>query len=335
MTAPRRAEGPRRPRGAKSPAVSNPTVNSPSAAHHAPAGASPRDENPAMAYSVDYALPASHHQIDGGGQQGRGRYVAGPAATVRVLGCSGSMAQGCRTTAFLLGKSVLIDAGSGLGDLSIDEQVAIDHVLITHSHLDHVLGLPLLADSVIRRRRGQPPIQVHALPETLEVLRQHLFNNHLWPDFTRLPTLDAPVLEFCPVQVGDVLSLSGHPITVLPAAHSVPAVGYAVHGPSAAWAYTGDTGPNPGLWSALARLPVKQLVIEIAFPQAEQPLAAISGHHCPSTLAAELRHAPPGAEVWLTHIKPGEIEAVEADLRQHLPDVPVRLLYAGKRLQLA
>ena len=47
--------------------------------------------------------------------------------TLRVLGCSGSIASGCKTTAFLLDDDVLIDAGTGVGDLPLDALARIDH----------------------------------------------------------------------------------------------------------------------------------------------------------------------------------------------------------------
>src|SRR5204863_3920085 len=121
--------------------------------------------------------------------------------TIRVLGCSGAIAAGCRTTSFPLDASVLIDAGTGVGDLSLDELARIDHILISHSHLDHVLAIGLLADSVLRLRAAQRrgPIIVHALPETLAALRDHIFNGVIWPDFTRLPSVEAPVLQLKPV----------------------------------------------------------------------------------------------------------------------------------------
>ena len=116
---------------------------------------------------------------------------------VRVLGCSGSMAQGHHTTSFLVDDDLLIDAGSGVGTLTTNALHRIDHVLLTHSHLDHVLALPLLADIVIRHRQERElgPITVHALPATVQTLQEHLFNNRLWPDFTRIPSAAAPVLR--------------------------------------------------------------------------------------------------------------------------------------------
>ncbi|MBP6338178.1 MAG: 3',5'-cyclic-nucleotide phosphodiesterase [Vitreoscilla sp.] len=255
---------------------------------------------------------------------------------IRVLGCSGSIAQGCRTTAFLLDDDVLIDAGTGVGDLTLDELTRIDHILLSHAHLDHVLGIPLLADSVMRRRQGRPPIQVHALPPTLAVLRQHLFNDQLWPDFTRLPSSTRPVLALHELQIGQTLTLGQHQrrIQVLPAVHTVPAVGYAVHGPKGVWAYTGDTGPNPALWQALRTLPLAQLVIEIAFPESERAVANDSRHHCPSTLVAELAQVPAEVQVLLTHIKPGEMDTVLADLAARLPGPMPVALQMGQVLAL-
>jgi ribonuclease BN (tRNA processing enzyme) len=249
---------------------------------------------------------------------------------IRVLGCSGSIAAGSRTTAFLLDDDVLIDAGTGVGDLTLDEMARVEHILVSHSHLDHVLAIGLLADSVSRRRAGLPPIIVHALPATLSALRTHLFNGVIWPDFTRLPSPKQPVLRFVPFAVGKVLTLGTRRIEVLPAEHTVPAVGFAVlpADPAAgAWVFTGDTGPNSALWQRLARLRVADLVIETAFGDQEQELAKMSAHMCPSTLARELLALAPGVRVHITHIKPGEVDSVMAQISalEHNHHLPVAL----------
>jgi ribonuclease BN (tRNA processing enzyme) len=255
---------------------------------------------------------------------------------IRVLGCSGAVAAGDRTTSFLVDGDLLIDAGTGVGDLTLSEMAAVDHILISHSHLDHVLGIGLMADSVLRRRlaRGAGPIRVHALPQTLEALRQHVFNGVIWPDFTRLPSPQTPALCFEPVSVGQILAFGRRRVEVLPARHTVPAVGYAVF-PSAsapAWVYTGDTGPNPALWERLTCLPVAQLVIETAFGNDEQRLADLSQHLSPRTLEAELRQLPGAVQVLITHIKPGEVEAVMREVATHGTPHHVRALVTGETL---
>ena len=239
---------------------------------------------------------------------------------IRVLGCSGAIAAGYKTTAFLLDDDVLIDAGTGVGDLPLDALAAIDHILLSHSHLDHVLGIPLLADAVLRLRAaaGRPPIQVHALPETLDALRRHIFNGVIWPDFTRLPSREAPVLSLHPFQIGERLDIGGRAIEVLPAVHTVPAVGFAVDGgPQAGhahWVFTGDTGPNPVLWRRLAELRLSHLVIETAFSDDEAELAHVSQHLCPADLGRELAQLAGSVDVRITHIKPGEVDAVMRDV---------------------
>jgi ribonuclease BN (tRNA processing enzyme) len=244
-----------------------------------------------------------------------------PAAPrLQVLGCSGSIAAGCRTTAFLLDDSVLIDAGTGVGDLSLDALARIDDILVSHSHLDHVLAIPLLADSVMKQRFAQPergPIRVHGLPATLAALRTHLFNGQLWPDFTALPSVQRPILALQPFRVGDVLTLgaAARRVEVLPAAHTVPAVGFAVDGPSGWWVYSGDTGPNPALWAALKGRRIAHLVIETAFGDDERWLADLSGHLAPATLATELAQLDGSVPVHITHPKPGEMGAVLAQIR--------------------
>jgi ribonuclease BN (tRNA processing enzyme) len=238
---------------------------------------------------------------------------------IRVLGCSGSIAAGSRTTSFLLDDSILIDAGTGVGDLTLDEMVHIDHIVVTHSHLDHVLAIGLLADSVTRRRHAaqRPPVQVHALAATIAALRLHIFNGVIWPDFTQLPDKAHPVLQFHAIEVGQVLQLGSRRVEVLPASHTVPAVGYAVlarQPGGGAWVFTGDTGPNPALWQRLASLPMAALVIETAFGDDETALASISKHLCPAQLQSELACLAAPTDVFITHIKPGEVDAVMSEI---------------------
>ena len=264
--------------------------------------------------------------------------AAGTSPRVRVLGCSGSIAAGCRTSAFLIDDDVLIDAGTGVGDLTLAELARIDHVLVSHSHLDHVLAIALLADSVIRLRQAarRPPIRVHALAATLAALRAHVFNDVIWPDFTRLPSAERPVLQLIPIAHGERLTLGGKSIEVLPALHSVPAAGFAVAAGDAWWVYTGDTAPNPALWQRLRGMKVAQLVIEAAFGNDECALAAASRHLCPATLGAELGQLAgalnPCVDVFITHIKPGAHAAVMAEIAAIATPHRIRALAAGEVL---
>jgi cAMP phosphodiesterase len=240
----------------------------------------------------------------------------------------------------VLDDDVLIDAGTGVGDLTLDELARIDHILVSHSHLDHVLAIGLLADSVIRPREaaGRPPVKVHALAPTIAALRTHIFNGVIWPDFTRLPSAAHPVLELVPIEHGQCLQLGARTVEVLCASHTVPACGFAVQGGAGWWVYTGDTGPNAQLWQRLREMRVAHLVIETAFGDDEIELARISRHLCPATLARELAAlAGPlnaAVDVHITHIKPGELEAVMSEIASQPTPHRVRALSVGQVMEL-
>ena len=241
---------------------------------------------------------------------------------VRVLGCSGAIGKDCRTTSFLLDHDVLVDAGTGVGDLSLDEMADIEHVLLTHSHLDHVTSLPLMVDAVGARRSR--PLQVHALQATLDALQTHIFNNVIWPDFSRIPNPEAPFISFHPLAHGETLELCGKQIEVLTAVHSVPAAGYAARsagtlpggGARPSWVFTGDTESNPALWARVNQLDVAMLVIETAFSNRESALAKRSQHLSPDSLAHELASIPLGKRypIYITHTKPAETELIMAEI---------------------
>ena len=140
---------------------------------------------------------------------------------LRVLGCSGSIGgQHNRTTSFLVDQDILIDAGTGVGDLSLPELTLIDHIFVTHSHLDHVNSIAFFLDSVGALR--PKPVTVYAMAPTIETLKKHLFNWDIWPDFTQIPTPEQPWLRYHEIDVGTVITLGGRKITALPAIHTVP-----------------------------------------------------------------------------------------------------------------
>ena len=178
-------------------------------------------------------------------------------------------------------------------------------------------------------------MQVHALAPTLSALRAHIFNGVIWPDFTRLPEPAHPVLAFVPIVVGQIVMLGERQVEVLPAAHTVPAVGYAVSRVGGqAWVFTGDTGPNPALWQRLSTLALSALVIETAFGDDELELAGISQHLCPAQLRQELAQLKAPVDVLITHIKPGEVDAVMSEIGAQTSEHRIQALVSGQVMAL-
>jgi ribonuclease BN (tRNA processing enzyme) len=252
---------------------------------------------------------------------------------LRVLGCSGGIGgRQLRTTSFLLENDVLIDAGSGVGDLSLAELARIDHVFVTHSHLDHITSIPFLVDTVGGMRAQ--PIVVHATAATIEILRNHIFNWSIWPDFSQIPSPEAPYLRFQEIVLGKTVTVGGCQITPLPAVHTVPAVGYHLDSGRGSLVFTGDTGPNDALWKVINRIRnLKVLIIETAFANKERQLAEISRHLCPSMLAEELAKMEGRPEVWITHLKPGEIELTMQEIEEVAGSYRPRMLQNGQVIE--
>ena len=226
---------------------------------------------------------------------------------LRVLGCSGGIGGNLHTTSFLLDHDVLIDAGTGVGELSLTELSMIDHVFVTHAHLDHIASIPFMVDSAGFMR--DRPLTVYAGKETLDILRKHIFNWQIWPDFSGIPNDRQPFLRYQPLELGESIVLDGRRITPVPANHTVPAVGYHLDSGAASLVFSGDTTIQDALWEAVNKISnLRYLIIETAFSDGERELAVLSKHLCPAMLADELKKLRGDAEVFITHLKPGEVE---------------------------
>ncbi len=252
---------------------------------------------------------------------------------VRVLGCSGGIGAKARTTSFLIDHDVLLDAGTGVEDLSVSELAAIDHVFLTHSHLDHIAALPLLVDSVggLRSR----PLVVHALPETIHALKTHIFNWVIWPDFTEIPRYDQPWMVFEPLSIGATVSLGERSICSLPASHTVPALAFHVHTPRASLVFSGDTGPNDEFWRQVNAVQnLRYLIIETAFGNRDQDLAVTAKHLFPIQLAQELAKLQREAQVLITHLKPSDRAVIEREIMAWAGRFAPRILERGDEFEL-
>ncbi|MCH9639641.1 MAG: 3',5'-cyclic-nucleotide phosphodiesterase [Betaproteobacteria bacterium] len=236
---------------------------------------------------------------------------------LKVLGCSGGIGDGSQTTAMLLDTDILIDAGTGVGSLSLHELAKIDHVFVTHAHLDHVAFIPFLVDTVGFAR--DKPITVHATQETLRVLQEHLFNWHIWPDFTKIPDDEAPYMRYETVTLGEVVEIDGRKITPLPANHVVPAVGYQLDSGQASLVFTGDTTTNDELWAVVNKITnLKYLIIESAFCEEKREIAIRSKHLCPSLLKKELEKLERDADIYITHLKQGEAALTMREIKARI-----------------
>jgi ribonuclease BN (tRNA processing enzyme) len=250
---------------------------------------------------------------------------------LRVLGSAGAEFPNFRPPAFLIDDRVLLDAGTIGSVLTEEEQWKLDTIFITHSHLDHIRAIPALADNIIIKNLRHS-VTVFSIQDVISALRDHMFNNIIWPDFTRLPTPDSPVLLFETIHAGVEYNVSDYRIRAIPVNHTVPTVGYRVCKGSTTLVYTGDTGPTDEIWQYVNG--IDALIVEVSFPNSMESLALMTKHLTCSLLRVELDKIDRlPKRIFITHPKPQYYDNIRAEI-ESLGRTEIELLHDGAVFEL-
>jgi cAMP phosphodiesterase len=238
---------------------------------------------------------------------------------LRVVGCHGGETPRHRTSAFVVDEVIAIDAGSLTSGLELSAQCALRAVLVSHAHLDHIRDLATIADN--RTQNGCPPLHIVTTPPTIAVLRKHFFNGLLWPDFSKIPNAKTPAIKYVPLKLEAHTKVFGYTVRAIEVNHTIDTCAFIVEAPkergSGTIAYSGDTGPTDRLWEVLNATPkLRAMLMEVSFPNDEQRVATLSGHHTPRTLAEDLRKFEKASDIpfLLYHIKPSFQAKVEKEV---------------------
>lgn len=241
-------------------------------------------------------------------------------------------------TSFLIGETVVVDAGSTTEALSIDEQRRIRHVLVSHSHMDHTASLPFLVENIFDDH--QHPVTIHSTKGVLALLRRAIFNNDTWPDFTRIPNDLAPLVQFVEVQPEVPFTIEGlenGPLKVLPVTvdHVVPTVGFVLRQGDVSLVYTSDTGPTTRIWDVANATPdLGAVIVECSFPERLQHVAEVGQHLTPATLARELEKLDGEVPVYLSHFKPAYLDELRREVAAVSFPQPVEELVQDREYEL-
>jgi len=234
----------------------------------------------------------------------------------------------------LFDQDILIDCGTGIGDLSMDEMTQIQHVFLTHSHIDHTVSLPLLIDTLFGE--VDHPLTVHGTQETIDAVRTHIFNWVMWPDFSEIPSKENPSLIFKIIEHDQEVVMGDRSFLPIPVNHVVPTVGYAVKSAEGGvFVFSGDTAENDTLWPVMNAFDkIDVFVVETAFDDGLEELATMAGHYSPSTLAKDLQKLDHDCNIWMTHLKPGHEEKIFQQLTDLMPERSLHRLLGNEHFNI-
>ena len=239
---------------------------------------------------------------------------------IRVLGAFGAEGLGARPAAFLINDSILVDAGTVTGALPVADQLRIEHALITHSHLDHCVGLAYLTET-LAFCRPPTPLTIASIEPVVNALQASIFNNVAWPDFAVIPHADTPIMKYRTLIEGVEQRVGDLWVTPISVNHAVPTAGFIVHDGNAGVVFSGDTGPTEELWKVTRELRgIKAIVLECAFPNRLPELAEIAGHLTPELIRQEIPKLPKDVPVWIYHMKPQFYDEIASELHRVEPD---------------
>ena len=233
---------------------------------------------------------------------------------IRMIGSSPDCPRTVQhASSYLINGTVVIDAGAIGFWNSPQAQSAVRHIFITHTHMDHIASLPMLLDNTFDP--ATEPATLHASEESLAVLREHIFNYKVWPDFLTLEVAGRPFVKVSPLRAGEMLEVEGLRILPVPVNHVVPTVGYIVTDGRSTVVFGGDSGPTSQIWeTARDFVEPRTAFIETSFPNVMRQLAELSYHLTPELVGVECCKMPAMENIFIVHVKPRFREAIEAQL---------------------
>ncbi len=233
---------------------------------------------------------------------------------IEVVGASGSKNSVDRIVCMRLGEKVLIDAGSA-SYIPYEQLKRTEAILLTHAHLDHILDLGFVLDSLVTERKS--PLVVMGSEACISIVKTHYMNGLIWPDFTKIFSNGNPVLEYRIIEDYSWTDLPGGvSCMAVPVNHPAGARGYLFRSGDFTLVYSGDTGPTDSLWAtAASEGSIRAAVIEVSFPDSRRGIALAADHLSPSLAVAEISKLDiPGIPIYIFHMKPWFAEEIEGDM---------------------
>ena len=234
---------------------------------------------------------------------------------IRFLGVGGSKGYKGGTTCLQVRDNLLIDGGNILHSLQ-EDSIFVEHIFLTHAHLDHIADIPYLFD--INYEKLTIPITIYAMPQTIDFLKENIFNNKIWPDFSTisLPNSSEPALVYHDIEFDKVYSFKNTKIIPIEVNHSEGSCGYIIKKPSIKVLFAPDTKACQNILDKLVEYDIDSLIVDCSYPARMNDLAEISKHFSTKSLRDELEKLGKDVSVYPVHIKSTYKQQVEKEIKE-------------------
>jgi cAMP phosphodiesterase len=219
-------------------------------------------------------------------------------------------------TCFLINDVLAIDGGSLGFALGLEAQRLVRQVIVTHSHSDHIASLPVFIAEAFPFL--QEPFHIFGTREVIASLKEHIFNDEIWPDFHQIKLLNGSGsgLHYMDIKPMVPFTIGNLRITAAWTNHTVPTTGLVVEDNHSAVVITSDTYHTEDIWHLANQTDRLQAVfVDVSYPSDMESLAADSKHLTPQGLKKELAKLHKEVSIIAVHLKPQYRARVAQELR--------------------
>ncbi|MDD2698059.1 MAG: MBL fold metallo-hydrolase [Arcobacteraceae bacterium] len=242
--------------------------------------------------------------------------------SIKILGAYGAKTLNTAMTCVQVDDEILIDAGNIL--LGLDKEAKnINHIFLTHTHLDHIVDIPFLIDIYFESR--VKPLTIYGLKGSIENVKKYIFNWAIWPDFSNIPltTGGENSIIFQTIEVGEEIEINDVKLKSIKTVHTESSCGYVITKGGSATLFTADTYKCQNIWDETNNNPlIKSVIIDVSFPSILQKLAFDSKHLTPDLLNEELETnlLRDDVMIFINHIKPIFLDEIKDEIKTKFPN---------------
>lgn len=236
---------------------------------------------------------------------------------IKILGAFGGKTQDTNNTCIQINNKIIIDAGNILNALG-NEAIHLEHIFLTHSHLDHIVEIPFLIDHFFNKK--DKPLNIYGLEGTINHLKDHIFNDDIWPDFSQINIIqkDKPSIIFHTLKVNEELTIDEVTLKPIKTNHTDSSCGYVITKENNSILFTSDTYKCDQIWNEInTNQTIKSMIIDVSFPSSFDYLSNTSKHLTPKKLHEELEKLQrKELVIYVNHLKPNHFDVISKEIKE-------------------